>query len=167
MALNEPFYIFADNSMSIGFNVFTAHAFPLELPDMQCDNCHRHTLCIHTSQLLPFRLIHWHIFFSFTGITYDCDIRKMQTVASWIEPRIPISHPPHDHIWMMRTFSIANFQMGYANIKQRGQGLHLRQFARAFIIDDGNKRIAFVSVDGAMISHAVKRDVCSIVYLLS
>lgn len=49
--------------------------------------------------------------------------------------------------------------MGYANIKQRGQGLHLRQFARAFIVDDGIKRIVFVSVDGAMISHAVKRDV--------
>lgn len=50
--------------------------------------------------------------------------------------------------------------MGYANIKQRGQGLHLRQFARTFIVDDNTKRIVFVSVDGAMISHAVKRDVC-------
>lgn len=49
--------------------------------------------------------------------------------------------------------------MGYANIKQRGQGLHLRQFARTFIVDDSKKRIVFVSVDGAMISHAVKRDV--------
>lgn len=53
------------------------------------------------------------------------------------------------------------FQMGYANIKQRGQGLHLRQFSRAFIIDDGQKRVVFVSVDGAMISHAVKRNVCA------
>lgn len=49
--------------------------------------------------------------------------------------------------------------MGYANIKQRGQGLHLRQFSRSFVIDDGQRRIVFVSVDGAMISHAVKRDV--------
>lgn len=49
--------------------------------------------------------------------------------------------------------------MGYANIKQRGQGLHLRQFSRSFIIDDGQRRVVFVSVDGAMISHAVKRDV--------
>lgn len=44
-------------------------------------------------------------------------------------------------------------------MKQRGQGLHLRQFARTFIIDDGVKRVVFVSVDGAMISHAVRRDV--------
>lgn len=56
--------------------------------------------------------------------------------------------------------------MGYANIKQRGQGLHLRQFARAFIVDDGIKRIVFVSVDGAMISHAVKRDVNFCCFLL-
>lgn len=58
-----------------------------------------------------------------------------------------------------------NFQMGYANIKQRGQGLHLRQFARAFIVDDDSKRIVFVSVDGAMISHAVKRDVCTKLFI--
>lgn len=51
------------------------------------------------------------------------------------------------------------FQMGYANVKQRGQGLHLRQFSRAFVIDDEMNRVVFVSVDGAMISHAVKRDV--------
>lgn len=49
--------------------------------------------------------------------------------------------------------------MGYANVKQRGQGLHLRQFSRAFIIDDELRRVVFVSVDGAMISHAVKREV--------
>lgn len=49
--------------------------------------------------------------------------------------------------------------MGYANLKQRGQGLHLRQFARSFVVDDGTNRVVFVSVDGAMISHAVKRDV--------
>lgn len=52
--------------------------------------------------------------------------------------------------------------MGYANMKQRGQGLHLRQFARSFIVDDGIKRVVFVSVDGAMISHPVKRDVCGL-----
>lgn len=51
-------------------------------------------------------------------------------------------------------------QMGYANIEQQGEGLHLRQFSRAFIIEDENQnRLVFVSVDAAMMSHAVKRDV--------
>lgn len=49
--------------------------------------------------------------------------------------------------------------MGYAQMQQRGQGLHLRQFSRAFIVDDYTKRVVFVSVDGAMISHPLKRDV--------
>lgn len=50
-------------------------------------------------------------------------------------------------------------QMGYAQMNQRGQGIHLRQFSRAFIVDDDKKRVVFVSVDGAMISHPIRRDV--------
>lgn len=57
--------------------------------------------------------------------------------------------------------------MGYAQMQQRGHGLHLRQFSRAFIVDDGTKRVAFVSVDGAMISHPLKRDVSIISLSLS
>lgn len=49
--------------------------------------------------------------------------------------------------------------MGYAQVSQKGHGLHLRQYARAFIIDDNVKRVVFVSFDGAMIGHSVKRDV--------
>ncbi|CAO1418967.1 unnamed protein product [Diamesa serratosioi] len=49
--------------------------------------------------------------------------------------------------------------MGYAKIQQKGHGIHLRQFARAFIMDDGSKRVVFVSVDAGMISHAVKLNV--------
>lgn len=51
--------------------------------------------------------------------------------------------------------------MGYANLKQRGKGLHLRQFARTFIVEDEktHQRIVFVSVDAAMMGHAVKRNV--------
>lgn len=49
--------------------------------------------------------------------------------------------------------------MGYAQVSQKGHGLHLRQYARAFIVDDNVKRVVFVSFDGAMIGHAVKRDV--------
>lgn len=50
--------------------------------------------------------------------------------------------------------------MGYAQLKQRGHGIHTRQFARAFIIEDSpGNRVVFVSVDAGMISHAVKRNV--------
>lgn len=51
------------------------------------------------------------------------------------------------------------FQMGYAHFSQRGKGLHLRQYSRAFIIDDNVKRAVFISVDGAMVAHTIKRDV--------
>ncbi|XP_063700264.1 neutral ceramidase [Culicoides brevitarsis] len=51
--------------------------------------------------------------------------------------------------------------MGYANMAQRGKGIHLRQFARTFIVGDQttNDRIVFVSVDAAMMGHNVKRGV--------
>lgn len=49
--------------------------------------------------------------------------------------------------------------MGYASLDQKGIGMHLRQFARAFIIDDGKHRVAFVSIDACMISDSIKREV--------
>ena len=49
--------------------------------------------------------------------------------------------------------------MGYAHIEQKGTGLHLRTFSRAFIIDDGEERFVFVSVDSAMIGHGVRQAV--------
>ncbi|KFB39360.1 AGAP000973-PA-like protein [Anopheles sinensis] len=56
--------------------------------------------------------------------------------------------------------------MGYAQIAQRGAGIHLRQYARSFIIEDGsgdqNNRVVFVSVDAGMMGHAVKRDVLGV-----
>lgn len=52
--------------------------------------------------------------------------------------------------------------MGYAQMHQRGHGIHLRQYSRAFIVDHNGKRAAFVTVDGAMISHPIKRDVNNI-----
>lgn len=45
--------------------------------------------------------------------------------------------------------------MGYAVPGQRGQGIHQRLRARAFAFDDGNKHLAFVSVDGGMGSDLV------------
>lgn len=53
--------------------------------------------------------------------------------------------------------------MGYAQMHQRGHGIHLRQYSRAFIVENNGKRAAFVAVDGAMISHPIKRDVNNII----
>lgn len=49
--------------------------------------------------------------------------------------------------------------MGYAKLSQVGCGLHLRQFSRAFIIDDGTNRAAFVTVDSQSMAHGVRRQV--------
>lgn len=49
--------------------------------------------------------------------------------------------------------------MGYAKMDQKGNGLHLRTFSRAFIIDDGVERFVFVSVDSAMIGNDVRQEV--------
>lgn len=49
--------------------------------------------------------------------------------------------------------------MGYAKLTQVGCGLHLRQFARTYIIDDGQNRAAFVTVDALAMAHSVRRQV--------
>uniref|UniRef100_A0A182I907 Neutral ceramidase n=1 Tax=Anopheles arabiensis TaxID=7173 RepID=A0A182I907_ANOAR len=53
--------------------------------------------------------------------------------------------------------------MGYGEFSQRGQGIHLRQYARAFIFEDERRsRVVFVSADAGMMGHAVKRDVLNL-----
>lgn len=52
--------------------------------------------------------------------------------------------------------------MGYAQLSQRGYGIHLRQYSRAFIFEEGDKRAVFISVDAGMMGHAVKRDVIAV-----
>lgn len=50
--------------------------------------------------------------------------------------------------------------MGYAQLNQRGHGIHTRLYARTFIVEDERQnRVVYVSVDAGMISHAVKRNV--------
>ncbi|XP_049948668.1 neutral ceramidase-like isoform X1 [Schistocerca serialis cubense] len=52
--------------------------------------------------------------------------------------------------------------MGYAQLEQRGTGLHLRQFSRAYIFqDDDGSRLVFTSIDAAMIGNGLRRDVIS------
>lgn len=53
--------------------------------------------------------------------------------------------------------------MGYANLKQTGRGIHTRQFARAFVVEDEhNSRVAFVSADSGMIGYGIKREVSQV-----
>ena len=49
-------------------------------------------------------------------------------------------------------------QMGYANPAQIGNGIHLRQFSRAFIIADAQKksRVVFVNADICMGTQILK-----------
>lgn len=50
--------------------------------------------------------------------------------------------------------------MGYAQLSQKGEGIHLRQFSRAFIVeDDHQNRVVYVSFDAGMVGNAIKRAV--------
>ncbi|KAJ8721230.1 hypothetical protein PYW07_002005 [Mythimna separata] len=53
--------------------------------------------------------------------------------------------------------------MGYAQLEQTGHGVHLRQFSRAFVLEDNSggatERLVFVSVDAAMMGHGVRKEV--------
>lgn len=50
--------------------------------------------------------------------------------------------------------------MGYAVPSQRGEGIHTRQYARTFIVQDSaGRRAVYSSVDISAISHAMRRDV--------
>lgn len=46
--------------------------------------------------------------------------------------------------------------MGYAKQGQNTGGVHLRQYSRAFIIEDSDTRVVFVSIDCAMMGQLVK-----------
>ncbi|XP_072398582.1 neutral ceramidase-like [Diabrotica undecimpunctata] len=49
--------------------------------------------------------------------------------------------------------------MGYAKSGQKGCGIHLRQFSRAFVIKDEKTLVAFVSIDTCMMNHPLKQAV--------
>uniref|UniRef100_A0A2H8TTC9 Neutral ceramidase n=1 Tax=Melanaphis sacchari TaxID=742174 RepID=A0A2H8TTC9_9HEMI len=49
--------------------------------------------------------------------------------------------------------------LGYGKVEQSGEGIHLRQFSRAFLIEDSTSRVAFVSIDSAMMGDHIKKDV--------
>ncbi|XP_075148861.1 neutral ceramidase-like [Haematobia irritans] len=49
--------------------------------------------------------------------------------------------------------------MGYGNLRQTGKGIHLRQFARAFVVRNESSVVAFVSVETSMVGYDIKREV--------
>ncbi|XP_049915313.1 neutral ceramidase isoform X1 [Epinephelus moara] len=49
--------------------------------------------------------------------------------------------------------------MGYAKSQQMAAGIHTRLYSRAFIIDDGRRRVVFVTVDVGMISQRLRLEV--------
>lgn len=49
--------------------------------------------------------------------------------------------------------------MGYANPDQVAAGIHTRLYSRAFIVDDGRKRVVFVTADVGMISQRLRLEV--------
>ena len=49
--------------------------------------------------------------------------------------------------------------MGYANPSQTAGGVHIRQYARAFIVSRGDTRVVFVNIDACMGSKLVKLEV--------
>ena len=53
--------------------------------------------------------------------------------------------------------------MGYANLDQIGNGIHFRQYSRAFIVADimNNNRVVFICADIALASQIVKIEVCT------
>ena len=55
----------------------------------------------------------------------------------------------------------SNFQMGFAKSGQNTAGIHFRLYSRAFIVDDGKKRIVIVTCDLGMVSQIVKIEVIS------
>ena len=50
-------------------------------------------------------------------------------------------------------------QMGYATPDQTAGGLHFRLYSRAFIVDDGSKRVVFVTADIGMASQRLRLEV--------
>ncbi|MCP4746954.1 MAG: neutral/alkaline ceramidase [Desulfobacteraceae bacterium] len=51
--------------------------------------------------------------------------------------------------------------LGYAKFDQKTQGIHSRQWARAFVISDlsGEKRVAFATIDAVMMFHGIKKEI--------
>ncbi|KAM6951068.1 neutral ceramidase [Aplochiton taeniatus] len=49
--------------------------------------------------------------------------------------------------------------MGYATLDQTAAGIHTRLYSRAFIIDDGRKRVVFVTAEIGMVSQRLRLEV--------
>ena len=57
---------------------------------------------------------------------------------------------------LINIYLFDKIQMGYAKPGQTNKGIHMRLFARAFIVDDGDNRLVYVSADIGMMGQLVK-----------
>lgn len=63
---------------------------------------------------------------------------------------------------------ISSLQMGMANPSQIANGIHFRQYSRAFIVVDGSNdrnRVVFVSIDACMGTQIMKNKVIKFYFL--
>ena len=71
----------------------------------------------------------------------------------------------HSQLTVKFNFNLLLFssQYGYADLGHKARGLHLRQFSRTFIVDDGddviNTRVVYVVAEITMVTHALRQGV--------
>uniref|UniRef100_A0A673FVV1 Neutral ceramidase n=1 Tax=Sinocyclocheilus rhinocerous TaxID=307959 RepID=A0A673FVV1_9TELE len=66
------------------------------------------------------------------------------------------------------TGPVADLPMtGYANTEQTVRGIHTRLFSRAFIVDDGSKRVVFITADIGMVSQRLRLEVAHTLFWVS
>ncbi|XP_073684665.1 neutral ceramidase [Garra rufa] len=99
-----------------------------------------------------------------TVLALKLDSEKQEATPTPEEP-IPTVNPPENNylIGVGRadcTGPVADLpMMGYANTMQTARGIHTRLFSRAFIVDDGSKRVVFVTADIGMVSQRLRLEV--------
>uniref|UniRef100_A0A3B4ZS00 Neutral ceramidase n=1 Tax=Stegastes partitus TaxID=144197 RepID=A0A3B4ZS00_9TELE len=85
-------------------------------------------------------------------------LETSSTPSALMQPHIMMLPPP---CFTVRTMIHCGGpgQMGYANTQQKAAGIHTRLYSRAFIIDDGTRRVVFVTADVGMISQRLRLEV--------
>ncbi|XP_072522781.1 neutral ceramidase [Salminus brasiliensis] len=108
------------------------------------------------------------LFLLMTGITVGLiTVLAINFNSQTLEPEKPTSSvPPAENPYLIGvgradcTGPVGDIPlMGYANPDQTAGGIHTRLFSRAFIVDDGSKRVVFVNADIGMVSQRLRLEV--------
>ncbi|CAL8262105.1 unnamed protein product [Arctogadus glacialis] len=118
----------------------------------------RRVLCCGLSCLLVFKVL---IFLTVAAVTVTL-ITLLTQAITYPYPTVPPQDPPY-LIGVGRadcTGPPADIPlMGYAVPQQTAAGIHTRLFSRAFIVDDGHKRVVFITADIGMVSQRLRLEV--------